>query len=455
MCKEFPQFYRFILLVADLLFVFAGLSYAIVLNSLFKSLPQQNILDYAKLIPVIAIAASILIVMNGLISVARMFATQVIISVGLTVFQLMLVAMTASFLFNEPLSRTALLLAAILQFILLSLWKYAMWRFERSRLPSEVVLILGTDCLLQRIVERLQNNRYHNYVIRNLILNESVSEEMWRAEIAGADLLILESSLPIAVREIAVRLAQNEGKRVSLIPDYYEMFCLNTEFEQIDDIPLFTSKCLVPSMETLLLKAGLDFTVSIAVLFLIWPVLALVAAAIWLEDRGPVIYSQIRVGKDEREFGIYKFRSMRKGAEDQSGPVLATENDARNTRVGRFIRTYRIDELPQFINVLRGEMSIVGPRPERPFFVEQLKQSLPGYSFRHHVKPGISGFAQVFAKYTTEPRDKLVYDLIYIQKCSLLTDLTVMLKTVRVLLAKASSAGVKLDGVPACNKLQK
>lgn len=146
---------------------------------------------------------------------------------------------------------------------------------------------------------------------------------------------------------------------------------------------------------------------------------------------------------------------MRRGAEDNSGPVLASENDERITRVGRFIRTYRIDELPQFINVLRGEMSIVGPRPERPFFVEQLKQSLPGYSFRHHVKPGITGLAQVFAKYTTEPQDKLVYDLIYIQKCSLITDLTVMLKTARVLLAKGSSAGIKSDGVPVCNKLQK
>jgi len=454
MCKRFPQFYRVVLLAADLLFVFAGLSYAILLNSLFKSLPQQTILDYSKLIPVIVVAASILIIMNGLISVVRMFATQVITSVGLTVVQLMLVVMTASFLINEPLSRTTLLLAALLQFILLSLWKYAMWRFERSRLPQEVVLVLGNDCYLHRIVDRLESNHYQNYDIRYLLLNESIAEEKWRAEIAGADLLILESTLPIAIREKAVKQAQNEGKKVSLIPDYYELFCLNTEFEQIDDIPLFSSKCLIPSLETILLKTGLDFIVSVLVLLLIWPVLGIVAAAIWLEDRGPVFYSQFRIGKDEHEFGIFKFRSMRRGAEDNSGPVLAAENDERITRVGRFIRTYRIDELPQFINVLRGEMSIVGPRPERPFFVEQLKQSLPGYSFRHHVKPGITGFAQVFAKYTTEPKDKLVYDLIYIQKCSLLTDLTIMLKTARVLLTKGSSAGIKPAQVLACNKQQ-
>jgi lipopolysaccharide/colanic/teichoic acid biosynthesis glycosyltransferase len=133
---------------------------------------------------------------------------------------------------------------------------------------------------------------------------------------------------------------------------------------------------------------------------------------------------------------------MRVDAEKYTGPVLATADDPRITRVGRFIRATRIDELPQLVNVLIGDMSIVGPRPERPFFVEMLKKELPEYVQRSNVKPGITGMAQVYGKYNTTPYNKLVYDLTYIQQCNVITDLVLMLKTVRVLLSKSSTEGI-------------
>ena len=132
-------------------------------------------------------------------------------------------------------------------------------------------------------------------------------------------------------------------------------------------------------------------------------------------------------------------------AEKQTGPVLATVDDPRITRVGRFIRKMRIDELPQLINVLIGNMSIVGPRPERAFFVEMLKKELPEYIHRSNVKPGITGMAQVYGKYSTSPDFKLVYDLAYIQKCTVITDLMLMLKTLRVLVSTKHSEGVGVD----------
>ena len=187
----------------------------------------------------------------------------------------------------------------------------------------------------------------------------------------------------------------------------------------------------------------LDIAVSIPAIIILLPLMALTAVAIKADSKGPVIYSQERVGQYGKTFKVYKFRSMKQDAEAQSGPVLAKEGDSRITKVGRFIRATRIDELPQLFNVLKGEMSIVGPRPERPFFVEQFIKEKPEYAYRHNVKPGITGLAQIAGKYNTTAYDKLIYDLIYIQEVSIKTDLIIMLQTLKVLITKESTEGVK------------
>lgn len=200
---------------------------------------------------------------------------------------------------------------------------------------------------------------------------------------------------------------------------------------------------LLLTVEQKILKRMLDIAVSIPAIIILLPLMALTAIAIKADSRGPVIYSQERVGQYGKTFKVYKFRSMKQDAEAQSGPVLAKEGDSRITKVGRFIRATRIDELPQLFNVLKGEMSIVGPRPERPFFVEQFIKEKPEYAYRHNVKPGITGLAQITGKYNTTAYDKLIYDLIYIQEVSIKTDLIIMLQTLKVLITKESTEGVK------------
>ena len=200
---------------------------------------------------------------------------------------------------------------------------------------------------------------------------------------------------------------------------------------------------LLLTAEQKILKRMLDIAVSIPAIIILLPLMALTAIAIKADSKGPVIYSQERVGLYGKPFKVYKFRSMRQDAEAQSGPVLAKEGDSRITKVGRFIRATRIDELPQLFNVLKGEMSIVGPRPERPFFVEQFIKEKPEYAYRHNVKPGITGLAQIAGKYNTTAYDKLIYDLIYIQEVSIKTDLIIMLQTLKVLITKESTEGVK------------
>ncbi len=181
-------------------------------------------------------------------------------------------------------------------------------------------------------------------------------------------------------------------------------------------------------------KRVFDIAAAIALLIFSAPVLLIVALAIRLDSAGPVLYRQRRIGLHGREFEIFKFRSMRQDAE-RDGVRWASEHDDRITRVGRFIRRTRIDEIPQAINILRGEMSFVGPRPERPEFVGILEREIPHYHDRHAVKPGITGWAQVKHCYTASvdgARDKLVYDLFYIKNYSPLLDGLIVLLTVRV-----------------------
>ena len=182
----------------------------------------------------------------------------------------------------------------------------------------------------------------------------------------------------------------------------------------------------------LLLKRGVDITVSLVGLLLASPIIALVAAAIWIEDRGPVFYKQTRLGEFGKPFQILKLRSMKVNAE-QTGIQWATENDPRVTRLGRFLRLTRIDEFPQFLNILRDEMSLIGPRPERPEFVEKLSKNIEHYQFRHLLKPGLSGWAQINFTYGSSEEDaasKLTYDLYYIKRASLILDLQIALRTI-------------------------
>ena len=178
-----------------------------------------------------------------------------------------------------------------------------------------------------------------------------------------------------------------------------------------------------------------DLMIASFLLVLTLPLMLLTAILVKIDSRGPVLYRQDRIGFRGRVFTLYKFRSMHKDAEADGSPTWAAVADPRVTRIGRFIRYARIDELPQLLNVLRGEMSIIGPRPERPYFVEKLAAAIPLYSTRHYVKPGITGWAQVNASYgasTEDAREKLCYDLYYIKHRGFLLDLLILLRTLRV-----------------------
>lgn len=185
----------------------------------------------------------------------------------------------------------------------------------------------------------------------------------------------------------------------------------------------------------LLLRPLVDYSISFIGLLITSPVFGVVATIVKATSRGPVFYTQERVGKDGFIFNIIKFRTMRVGAESQTGPVWSKKDDTRITGFGGFLRRTHLDELPQLINVLKGEMSIIGPRPERPYFVNRLKYEVPGYTKRLSIKPGITGLAQCCHRYDETIQDvcrKLRYDILYIQKMCWLLDIRVLWRTLRI-----------------------
>ncbi len=224
--------------------------------------------------------------------------------------------------------------------------------------------------------------------------------------------------------------------RLKIVPDLYSIITGQARTNQIYGFPLIEIlPQLMPDWEKQT-KRLIDIIVSSIILLAGTPLWLLVALIIKLDSRGPVLYAQERVGFNGKLFNIYKFRSMVHDAEKSTGPTWAAEDDPRITRVGKWIRKLRIDEVPQFYNVLKGEMSLVGPRPERPYFVEKLKKELPLYSRRLKVRPGITGWAQIKGKYDTtldDVRQKLQYDLFYLENMSLRMDLKILINTIYVI----------------------
>lgn len=437
--KRFSMSRKLILLAGDLGLLILATYLAIII--IFSYNTSQEYMMYYDMMPVMVITAGILFNVNGLLSLSRKRFGELLLTLCVALVNLLIIMMAIScFMIDYSYSRGVLLLTTVFQFAMIGIWKYLFWRVERSGISLKSALLIGNEEECIGIINRLSAQPQLNYKVR--YISSDCENEPWKKTADDIDLIILCSDMSLKEKAKIVHYCNINGKQVLLIPDVYELFCSGVELEKIDDIPVFSPRKLRSSLEQRSLKRLLDIVVSSVALLITWPIMLLVAIAIKLDSPGSILYTQVRTGRDEKEFKVYKFRSMRQDAEGLLGPVMASDNDPRITKLGKFIRATRLDELPQIFNVLFGDMSIVGPRPERPFFVKQFKAQIPEYLYRHNVKPGITGLAQVYGKYNTTPYNKLIYDLIYIQKCNILTDLVIILQTVRVLVTKSSTEGV-------------
>ena len=251
-------------------------------------------------------------------------------------------------------------------------------------------------------------------------------EEVARAH--KVDLLYV--ALPMGSQHKTVRVLKSAEPlllAVRVVPDLLQYYALRAGVEDLDGIPVINLTQIPLAGWNTFLKRLMDLLLSALALLVLWPLMAVIAALVYLEDRGPVFYRQLRMGLDGRPFRIIKFRTMIPNAEESTGPRFAVPNDPRTTQAGVWLRRTSLDELPQLFNVVRGEMSLVGPRPERPEFVERFRKRFPEYMSRHRVRAGITGWAQVHdLRGQTSIRKRIAYDLYYIDNWSLALDFKII-----------------------------
>ncbi len=251
--------------------------------------------------------------------------------------------------------------------------------------------------------------------------------------------------IPAEKRNKIFKYCYENSKRIYVMPKISDIILNGASAVHLFDTPLLLTDGNPLEYEERVIKRFFDIVLSALLILLLSPLMCVTAVCIRLSDGGPVLYSQVRCTKNGKQFKILKFRSMVVNAEAISGAQLAKENDPRITKVGRVIRKLRIDELPQLFNVLAGDMSFVGPRPERPEFIEKYMEDMPEFSYRMKVRAGITGYAQLYGKYNTRPYDKLKFDLYYMEQYSLLLDIKLMILTIKIIFTKESTEGVKED----------
>lgn len=356
------------------------------------------------------------------------------------VFFVFLLTNTATFWMRGfAFPRSVLFLGLVNQIVLIWLWRSFCWQFERKIYGLLNVVAIGlTD--EKEVVDKLLLNKGWYFNLTKVIFTEDIYNS---PELEKADGVFILPSVPEDYKSKLLRYCLNRGKAFFLVPSTYEIFLSSADVKQMDDLPVLEVIKLFPSNGVVAVKRVIDIVLSALGLIILSPLMIIVALAIKATSPGPVFYLQERVGQGEKPFMLYKFRTMINNAEARTGPVLAAENDPRITPIGKFLRATRIDEIPQLWNVLKGDMSLVGPRPERPFFIEKFKKEIPGYEYRHLVKPGITGLAQISGKYSTTADDKLRYDLMYIGNLSLMQDIKILLQTVPVVLNSSVAEGVE------------
>lgn len=405
-------------------------------------IPHYNYMSYENAMVYIF---GIFIFLNILFGVYILYNKSRIDFLYLTVIiQLLMtfIIMATTFLgrwFTFP--RSVIAIIFIISTIVLFLWRMIVFRLYEKIDGTKKVMVVGSKEACRKAIYNFEHSKNKRHIITMANINnfyENVSKNMEKVDIV----YIADQINNDEKRKIYETIVRND-KKLFLNTNFENLVLVNPNIMSIEDESIIEASNFRISPENDVIKRTIDFIISLLLLILTSPLLILSGVLIKITSKGPIFYKQTRITKDQKEFNILKFRTMSATAEKDSGPVLASANDNRITLVGKYFRALRIDELPQLINVLKGEMALVGPRPERPFFVNQFKEMNPSYYLRHNIRAGITGYAQVYGKYATDFNSKLNFDLLYIKNYSLLMDVKIMLQTIKILFDKVSSQGLE------------
>jgi exopolysaccharide biosynthesis polyprenyl glycosylphosphotransferase len=424
--------------IIDVILVVVSTYLAFMLKFDFN-VPGEIYQVFVQMIPILVVVYLIFMYIFGLNDILKLSVGETTFSIFLSLLALLFATTFISFFVRIYLyPRTVLLTSAMLEFVLLVLWRAVVWKITRVKHGIKGSLVIGEEAA-ENVTKKILLKQRDLYEIKYICSGKSENLHTYLSEV---EVVFICNDVDFEVKSRIVDNCLADRKSVYIIPDIYEIALLNSRLNRADDVPMLKVEKLGLTLEQRLLKRILDIVVSAFGIVVVSPIMILSAAIIKFSDGGNIFYKQERVTINEKRFNILKFRTMVMNAEKLTGPVLAEKDDPRITKFGRFMRATRIDEFPQLFNVLLGDMSIVGPRPERPFFVDKFKKEIPDYKYRTLVKAGVTGLAQVLGKYTTTAEDKVRYDIMYIKNYSILLDLKFIFQTIKIMFMKESSSGV-------------
>lgn len=350
-----------------------------------------------------------------------------------TITYLQLCSLYVSLVDIEPILITTLI--QIINIVILTFIANKLYFYFRS--AREILAISNNINIDYEILLKMQQMK-EKFTIKKVILEDVGIEEI-SEKLKNFNSVLLCNVSP-KTKKFVIETCFEQNKRVYIIPSVYDIMLWSSYQTQVFDTPMLMCKSRTPTNEQLIIKRCIDIVFSLLGLIILSPFMIITAIIIKVYDGGPIFFKQKRCTLNEHTFNVLKFRSMVVDAE-KDGPQKATQNDNRITPIGKIIRMTRIDETPQLLNILVGDMSIVGPRPERIENIEEYCKTHPQFKLRLKVKAGLTGYAQIYGKYNTLPLDKLHLDLLYIQNFSIIKDLNIMLATVKILFMPTSTEG--------------
>lgn len=337
--------------------------------------------------------------------------------------------------------------AMLAQLLIAAVWISICNLLYRKAFPPRKMLLIYGERSIDDILQKFASRKDKYNIVKCLKISEGI--ETIEEEIDEKYGAVVLWDIPTQERNKILKFCYGKSMRVYMMPKIPDVLIKGSEQLHLFDTPILLTREYALTVEQRIAKRLIDVVCALILIVISSPIMLVTAICIKCYDKGPVLYKQVRCTKDGKEFWIMKFRSMRVDAEKDGVARLASKNDSRITPVGKFIRAVRIDELPQLFNILSGDMSFIGPRPERPEIIKQYVEEMPEFVFRMKVKAGLAGYAQVYGKYNTTPYDKLKLDLSYIENYSVWMDIKLMLLTLKILFQAESTEGVESSQVTA------